>query len=61
MFIGHYGPSFAFKGCSASHSTVTTVHRCSACGRRHPSRVADVTSLAADKPEATAGRMPFWL
>ncbi len=29
--------------------------------RRHPSRVADVTSLAADKPEATAGRMPFWL
>ena len=29
--------------------------------RRHPSRVADVTSFAADKPEATAGRMPFWL
>jgi hypothetical protein len=29
--------------------------------RRHPSRVADVTSLAADKPEATAGRIPFWL
>ena len=27
---------------------------------RQPSRVAEV-SLAADRPEATAGMMPFWL
>lgn len=31
-----------------------------AFNRRQPSRVAEVSSLAADKPEATAGRMPFW-